>query len=172
MVPKVMTQTFYSVGSSTNNELVEASFECMRKFISGFTVDTETVNTLVRMKFYTFISCQSAESKSSSPCRVPVKFCKWIAKNLGCVVSWSFIFQMRNIIGSLSDYRIMNINLITRMSYLAQIFPGPFTGNDKILEQLLGAQNLLKLQPTAELLPLKFYTSSSLKIIYTLPVNL
>lgn len=71
-----MTQTFYSVGSSTNNELVEASFECMRKFISGFTVDTETVNTLVRMKFYTFISCQSAESKSSSPCRVPVKFCK------------------------------------------------------------------------------------------------
>jgi transformation/transcription domain-associated protein len=31
----------------------------------------------------------------------------------------------------------MNINLITRMSYLAQIFPGPFTGNDKILEQLL-----------------------------------
>ena len=44
---------------------------------------------------------------------------------------------MRNIIGSLSDYRIMNINLITRMSYLAQIFPGPFTGNDKILEQLL-----------------------------------
>lgn len=76
--------------NSTNNELVEASFECMKKFISGFTVDTETVNNL-----------------------------------------------MRNIIASLGDYRMMNINLITRMSYLAQIFPGPFTGNDKILEQLL-----------------------------------
>jgi len=86
---KIFTVLFKAL-NSTNNELVEASYECMKKFISGFTVDTETVNTL-----------------------------------------------MRNIIASLGDYRVMNINLITRMSYLAQIFPGPFTGNDKILEQLL-----------------------------------
>ena len=44
---------------------------------------------------------------------------------------------MRNMIASLSDYRVMNLNMITRLSYLAQIFPAPFAGNEKILEQML-----------------------------------
>jgi transformation/transcription domain-associated protein len=86
---KIFTVLFKAL-NSTNNDLVEASYECMKKFISGFTVDAETVNTL-----------------------------------------------MRNMIASLGDYRVMNLNLITRLSYLAQIFPAPFAGNEKILEQLL-----------------------------------
>ena len=40
-------------------------------------------------------------------------------------------------ISGLGDYRVMNLNMITRLSYLAQIFPAPFQGNEKILEQLL-----------------------------------
>ena len=44
---------------------------------------------------------------------------------------------MRNMIASLSDYRVMNLNMITRLSYLAQIFPAPFAGNENILEQML-----------------------------------
>jgi transformation/transcription domain-associated protein len=85
---KIFLVLYHKALNSTENELVEAGYECMKKFISGFQIDMELVQGMA--------------------------------------------VQM---LRTLQDYRILNINLITRLCYLAELFPSVF--NEKLSDQLL-----------------------------------
>ena len=79
---------YHKALNSNDNELVEAGYECMKKFISGFQVDMDTVQ--------------------------------------------QFTGQM---LRTLQDYRNLNINFITRLCYLAELFPTVFS--ERLSDQLL-----------------------------------
>ena len=85
---KIFTVLYQKALNSHNNELVEAGYECMKKFTAGFKIDMETVTNMTRTMLQT-----------------------------------------------LGDYRNLNINMITRLYYLAELFPTVF--NEKLCEQLL-----------------------------------
>ena len=44
---------YHKALNSNDNELVEAGYECMKKFISGFQVDMETVQQYTRQMLET-----------------------------------------------------------------------------------------------------------------------
>ncbi len=85
---KIFTVLFKAL-NNTNNELVEAGFDCMKKFLAGHRMEVESVNTMT--------------------------------KNLSQTVQ---------------DFRNINLNLLTRLTYLAQLFPSAFT-DTKMCEHLL-----------------------------------
>ena len=78
----------YKSLQSTNAEIAEASFECMKSFIEGFQIDMELVHQV-----------------------------------------------MRQLLLNLGDYRNLNLSLIQRLAYLAQLFSNVFS--EKLCEQLL-----------------------------------
>ena len=84
---KIFPILFKSLQSS-NSEIAETSFECMKSFIAGFQIDMEMVHQVIRP----------------------------MLMNLG-------------------DYRNLNLSLIQRLAYLAQLFSNVFS--EKLCEQLL-----------------------------------
>ena len=50
MYPQVL---YHKALNSNDNELVEAGYECMKKFIAGFQVDMETVQQYTRQMLET-----------------------------------------------------------------------------------------------------------------------
>ena len=84
---KIFTILFKSLLSS-NSEIAETSFECMKSFIAGFQIDMEMVHQVIRP----------------------------MLMNLG-------------------DYRNLNLSLIQRLAFLAQLFSNVFS--EKLCEQLL-----------------------------------
>merc|ERR1719341_1407105 len=84
---KIFTVLYKSLQSS-NAEIAETSFECMRSFTAGFQIDMEMVHQV-----------------------------------------------MRQLLLNLGDYRNLNLSLIQRLAYLAQLFSNVFS--EKLCEQLL-----------------------------------
>lgn len=82
-------QVLFKALNNGNNELVEAGFECMKKFLAGHTMESEIVTNMAR---------QLAQT--------------------------------------VQDFRNININLLMRLNYLEQLFPGAFN-DTKICEYLL-----------------------------------
>ena len=86
---KIFTILFKSKSlQSSNSEIAETSFECMKSFIAGFQIDMEMVHQVIRP----------------------------MLMNLG-------------------DYRNLNLSLIQRLAFLAQLFSNVFS--EKLCEQLL-----------------------------------
>ena len=82
-------QVLFKALNNGNNELVEAGFECMKKFLVGHPMESEIVTNMAR---------QLAQT--------------------------------------VQDFRNININLLLRLNYLEQLFPGAFN-DTKICEYLL-----------------------------------
>ena len=78
----------YKALNNSNTEICEAAYECMQKFISGFPIDMEIVQQM-----------------------------------------------MRTVLQQIQIPANMNLNLITRLYYFAQLFPQLF--NQEICEVLL-----------------------------------
>ncbi len=85
---KIFLVLFHKALNNVDNELVEAGYECMKKFLSGFQIDMEVVQGL-----------------------------------------------STNMLRHLQDFRALNINIITRLCYLAELFPSVFS--EKLSDQLL-----------------------------------
>ena len=84
---KIFTVLYKSLQSS-NAEIAETSFQCMKSFTAGFQIDMEMVHQV-----------------------------------------------MRQLLLNLGDYRNLNLSLIQRLAYLAQLFSNVFS--EKLCEQLL-----------------------------------
>jgi transformation/transcription domain-associated protein len=86
---KIFAVLFKSL-NNTNNDLVEAGFECMKKFLAGHKMELDMVGTMIR-----------------------------------------------NLSQTVQDFRNINLNLLLRLNYLAQLFPLTFN-ETKMCEYLLG----------------------------------
>lgn len=82
-------QVLFKALNNGNNELVEAGFECMKKFLEGHPMELEMVGTM----------------------------CKNLAKQA-------------------ENYQSINLNLLQRLNYLAQLFPAAFN-ETRLCENLL-----------------------------------
>ena len=82
-------QVLFKALNNGNNELVEAGFECMKKFLEGHSMELEMVGTM----------------------------CKNLAQTA-------------------SNYQNINLNLLQRLNYLAQLFPAAFN-DTKLCDFLL-----------------------------------
>ncbi len=85
---KIFNVLYVRALNNTNNDLVEAGYECMKHFIEGFKLDLDLVTQMTR-----------------------------------------------SMLTTLNDFRNLNLNVITRLCYLAELFPSVF--NEKLCEQLL-----------------------------------
>lgn len=100
-----------------NAELQEAAFECLQKFLSGFSFEKEGVDAENGTSNTSIVEEQPGVKPSFS-------------RLVGQVHS-----HMRPLLLTLGDYRNLTLNGVKRLSYLTQLFPSMF--NEKLLDQLL-----------------------------------
>lgn len=79
----IFTVLFKALNHHTNNDLVEAGFECMKKFLEGHSMETDVVQAMCR-----------------------------------------------NLTATAKDFKMINLNLLLRLNYLAQLFPSSFNETD------------------------------------------